>query len=172
MSDNQLNIIYDKLTYDKSEINKIVKKLDINSDIEIKELHNKALDGYAILLLIFIGPPLYWFSKSFFSKLGERCADSLFNNKSEKNPNISIKFISQDNRKINIHFKPESQNDIENNINDEKIKSAYDEVEEYLGENENITDFNIALNNNGEIDGFFYFDKDKNIYSSKKPNKK
>ncbi len=169
MNKNQVAIVYDRLSYDKSQIMKIVKELNNETDIEIKELHSKALEEDPILLLIFVGMPLYWFSKSFFTRLGKKCADLLLNNKSTKTPNIGIKFIFQDNRKINIYFKPQNQKHIEDNIDDRKIKIIYDEIEDYLKEDNNIIDFTLSVDNNGDIEGFYFFDRRNGVYISKKP---
>lgn len=172
MNGNQVIIVYDRLSYDKSKIMQIVKELNDETDVKIKELHHKGLEEYPTLYLVLIGIPLYWFSKSFFSRLGEKCADLLFKSKSTKTPNIGINFISQDNRKINIFFKPQNQKYIEDNINDKKIKIVYDEMEEYLKKDKNIVDFTVTLDNNGEIEEIYYFDHKNDVYSGKKPHKK
>ena len=149
MNKKRIVISYDSLSYKKNSVEEVKEFLDQDFEITLREVKQKALEAYPIIIISLIGQPIIFFSAGFFTKIGEelgkkvgedlaskyeafksKLADLLFEKSNNKIPLLQLKLNKGNKPEINIYLKTSSKKVIIKNL--DNIEYFYNHVLEYL----------------------------------------
>lgn len=176
---------YDTLSYNEEKVQKIENIVREDFDLKIRKIKQKSVDEYPLIIIALVGPPIVYFSKGFFTKIGEKLGEFigngiiarykkfkegivelLYDKKSSKLPLLEIILKEERKPEVNIYFRTSKQKVIIERLDD--IKEIYDEVIKFLSKKSRvkIKKVCITLDETGEeIKEFYYIDENDEVYS-------
>lgn len=176
---------YDTLSYNEEKFQKIEKIIKEDFDLKIKKIKQKSLDSYPLIIVTLVGPPIIYFSKGFFTKIGEKLGESvgndlvdqyknfkkiltgiLFDKESSKLPLLEIILKEEREPEVNIYFRTSKQKIIIEKLDD--IEEIYKDIIKFLKDKpgSKVKKVCITLDETGkEIKEFYYVDENDEVYS-------
>ena len=155
---------------------------EFDSNLEYHEYKQKSVEVPAIIIIAL--PAIRWFSKGFFTKLGETLGETTGKVISSKlyptlkktisstllktnivNPTLKIILNSDKDPIVNLFLKSSTKTILENNL--DKVKEIYIRTLNIISkEDSKIKEVSITLNDY-DITDFFYITDDHKIYQTK-----
>ncbi len=167
---NKIRFEYDNRSFKKSSVNELKQFVAENDEMSTRIIKQKSLALYPLLLII-IGAPFFWFSKGFFTKMGEdgyekakkKISNVLLNRNCEKPPLIGVKL--SDSPTVVLYLKSDDEQAISKFL--DSIRAHYKQIREYLKNiEENINKFVVTLNADGRhIEDCYYTTNTNEVFS-------